>query len=153
MLRVNCYNQQHHHPIDEDIIREVALLFCLNQCPDAAELDVTFVDKETSSRLHDSHFDDPEPTDCMTFPVDHPQDPQAVLGEIVICPEVAASQASEYKTHYKKELLRYLIHGLLHIMGYDDQTDEQRGYMRTQEDLFLQMLTTNEKVSAWLGER
>ncbi|PCI78747.1 rRNA maturation RNase YbeY [Candidatus Aerophobetes bacterium] len=137
MLSVNTYNLQKDFPVDLPLMENVASLFCAKHCPSAISLDITFVDEEKSALLHGQYFNDKTPTDCMTFPVDTPESSEAVLGEIVICPSVAKKQAQEHKTYYKKEIARYLVHGLLHMLGYEDMTQQQQSIIRAQEDLFF----------------
>lgn len=66
-----------------------------------------------SARVHGEFFNDPTPTDVMTF----------MHGEIIICPQVANQQRSMEKLGLHDEILTYLIHGLLHLCGLDDQKD------------------------------
>lgn len=143
MTHTLVYNTQEELPIDSELVKRVATLFCEQKGVKAHTLEITFVDLQTSSERHQDYFNDPTPTDCMTFPVDPPfeESEGSVLGEIVICPEVAEIAAQEHKTDYKKELIRYVIHGLLHMIGYDDKTNQQRQVMREEEDLFLSQLT------------
>lgn len=64
----------------------------------------------------------------------------ALYGEIFICPDVAKEQAKIFKTELSEELLRYVIHGILHIKGYDDRTVNQRLKMRRLENKFIAQL-------------
>jgi probable rRNA maturation factor len=55
-------------------------------------------------------------------------------GEIYICPEVAISQAKEFRTSWQQEVVRYAIHGLLHLQGHDDRSVAGRNKMKREED-------------------
>src|SRR5690606_31692329 len=83
-----------------------------DDCPLAilATLEIALVDDETSSRVHADFMEIEGPTDVITF--HH--------GEIVIGVEVASRQAQEYGEPLARELLRYFVHGLLHLAGHED---------------------------------
>ncbi len=99
------------------------------------EVSLFFVTKRRIQKLHTDFFNDPSPTDCITFPID-PQGPIAashLLGEVVVCPKVALEYAELHHTQALEEVLLYVIHGLLHLIGYDDQTPSQKKTMRKAE--------------------
>ncbi|HSX04099.1 MAG TPA: rRNA maturation RNase YbeY [Rhabdochlamydiaceae bacterium] len=98
-------------------------------------LAVHFVTKNRISHLHHQFFNDPTPTDCITFPID-----PHFLGEIFICPEVAIEYASRKKIDPYVELSRYLIHSFLHLLGFDDQDSQSKRKMRQKENQFLKLL-------------
>ncbi len=99
-----------------------------------ATLEVALVDDETSSHVHEQFMDIQGPTDVITF--HH--------GEIVIGAEVAARQAAEYGEPLARELLRYFVHGLLHLAGHDDQEDDEREQMETAQEAIVRSLWTAE---------
>jgi probable rRNA maturation factor len=93
-------------------------------------VDVALVDDPTSDRVHREFMDIPGCTDVITF--HH--------GEIVIGVEVAFRQAREFGEPPGRELLRYLVHGLRHLAGQEDDTPEARAIMEAaQEDIILQL--------------
>lgn len=97
-----------------------------------ATLEVAFVDDKTSDRVHREFMNIPGCTDVITF--HH--------GEIVIGAEVAARQAAEYGEPYARELLRYFVHGLLHLAGHEDEQDDERAVMEAaQEEIVLALWT------------
>jgi probable rRNA maturation factor len=99
-----------------------------------AELSVVFVDVPTMTDLHVRWMDEPGPTDVLSFPMDEltpPRDdepaPEGLLGDVVICPEVAAKQAVDAGHDVRTEYGVLLTHGILHLLGYDhaDPEDER----------------------------
>ena len=77
------------------------------------------------------------PTDVITF--DLCDDPALrMTGEILICPEVAASQSEEFGTTWQEETVRYVIHGLLHLKGFDDLEPEKRRIMKQHENRWVE---------------
>lgn len=105
-----------------------------------ATLEVALVDDETSDRVHREFMDIEGATDVITF--HH--------GEIVIGAEVAERQATEYGEPLARELLRYFVHGLLHLAGHEDADPEERKAMESaQEAIVLQLWTA--ELEAKLG--
>ncbi|MBW1601034.1 rRNA maturation RNase YbeY [Streptomyces sp. JJ66] len=104
-----------------------------------SELSVIIVDTEAMEQLHTQWMDLPGPTDVMSFPMDElrppgkddDEPPQGLLGDIVLCPEVAARQAEQAPTgHTMDEELQLLtVHGVLHLLGYDHEEPGERAEM------------------------
>lgn len=86
-----------------------------------------FVDDPEIGRLHDAFMGDPSPTDIITFPYDPDDGEQG--GDIVISVDTAARNAGEHGWSLSQELAFLVLHGLLHVLGWDDATDEERAAM------------------------
>lgn len=97
------------------------------------EMGVYFVDKEKIADLHAQFFDDPTPTDCITFPYDDPH----ILGEIFICPEVAQEYIDQHGGSLYEEITLYVVHGFCHLQGLDDQKPEEQEEMRRAEKRWM----------------
>jgi probable rRNA maturation factor len=95
-----------------------------------ATLEVALVDDETSERVHMDFMQIEGPTDVITF--HH--------GEIVIGTEVAKRQAEEYGEPFGREVLRYFVHGLLHLAGHEDAEDEERKVMEAAQERIVEVL-------------
>ncbi len=104
--------------------------------PDA-ELSIVLVDEDTMSSLHERWMDEPGPTDVLSFPMDEirlGQDSDASsepghLGDVVICPTVAARQAEVAGHSDRDEQGVLLTHGILHLLGYDHAEPEEERLM------------------------
>ncbi len=92
------------------------------------EVAIYFITKKKIAQLHDQFFQDPTPTDCISFPLD-----QDHLGEVFVCPAVAIEYAKKKKLDPYEETSLYTIHGLLHLLGYDDLEEKERRTMRKKE--------------------
>lgn len=92
------------------------------------EIEVNLVDDATIARVHAEFLGDDSPTDVITF--HH--------GEILLSVETACRQALELRTSKGKELALYLIHGLLHLAGYDDHEPDQRREMHKIQEIILE---------------
>lgn len=107
------------------------------------ELGVYLVNEERICQLHQEYFDDPSFTDCITFPIDR-EDPKGYLGEVFICPKAALIYTQENGGDPYIELSRYIIHTLLHLLGHDDQSAQERKKMRYLENKYLNLLKTKD---------
>jgi len=105
--------------------------------------------------LHVQWMDLPGPTDVMSFPMDElrpggqDKEPmEGILGDIVLCPTVAARQASEAGHAAAEELLLLTTHGMLHLLGFDhDEPDEEREMFELQRQLLLTFLAGRGRVA------
>lgn len=105
----------------------------------AAEVEIHFVDEAAISALHGQFLHDPSPTDIITFDLGVSPD-QRRLATLCICPAVAQRHARRFKTTLPRELERLIIHGILHLLGYDDHEPAQRRRMRARENRLLARL-------------
>ena len=113
-----------------------------------AELCLRLVDEATMTVLHEKWMDLPGPTDVMSFPMDElrpGRDGEApelgVLGDIVLCPTVAAKQAAQAGHATAEEMLLLTTHGILHLLGYDHaEPEEEKEMFELQRHLLLTFL-------------
>ena len=89
--------------------------------------------------LNRTHLQHDYITDVLSFPLHEPGD--AIEGEIYVDVETAQERFAEFGTSLEAEVLRYVVHGFLHLLGYDDATPEEREAMRLKEDRYLQQFT------------
>lgn len=113
--------------VADDRLHELArfVLSDLNVHPDT-DVAILIVDEEAMTKLHEQWMGEPGPTDVLSFPMDElrPGRPDAptpagLLGDVVICPQVAAAQAEAAGHDMHAEMLVLLTHGLLHLLGFD----------------------------------
>ncbi|MGL5626199.1 MAG: rRNA maturation RNase YbeY [Candidatus Rhabdochlamydia sp.] len=107
------------------------------------EIQIQFVTEKRISQLHSLFFQDPTPTDCITFPIDSALDkPDGyhLLGEIFICPKVAKQYAEKNHINPFEELCRYVVHGILHLIGFEDEKPALRAQMKRKENMCLKHL-------------
>ncbi|MBL8929246.1 MAG: rRNA maturation RNase YbeY [Kineosporiaceae bacterium] len=115
-----------------------------------AELSVILVDEDAMSVLHQQWMDESGPTDVLSFPMDElrpgrdGEDPvPGLLGDVVLCPQVAARQAATAGHSTSEELLLLTTHGILHLLGYDHAEPEEEAEMfALQRRLLLTYLST-----------
>lgn len=117
------------YPIDPRKVTSIAKSVLEAEGISFEEVGIHFVDEREICELHEQFFGDPTPTDCISFPLKGPQ----LLGDIFVCPQIALTYAQKYGKDPFEELILYVIHGLLHLIGYDDMDVKSRAKMRRAE--------------------
>jgi probable rRNA maturation factor len=132
---INVSNQQRDLKVDKGSCRTLvsSILSLFKSTPE--EVSIYFVSKKKISDLHAQFFQDPTPTDCISFPIDKEH-----LGEIFVCPKVAIEYAQKKNLNPHRELALYVVHGLLHLLGFDDLEPKQRRIMRKKEKICMNYL-------------
>jgi probable rRNA maturation factor len=125
---------------DRARMREVARTVLDGEGVKDAEISLAFVDNPTIHRLNQRYLQHDEPTDVLSFPLSEPNTAK-LAGELVIGVEVARAAAQERGHDVQVELALYVIHGLLHLCGYDDHDDADRAAMRERERHYLALLS------------
>lgn len=115
-----------------------------------SELSIQLVDTEVMTDLHVRYLDEPGPTDVMSFPMDELRPGRegatgepGMLGDVVLCPEVAAAQAKAAGHSAVEEMLLLTVHGILHLLGYDHaEPEEEKEMFDLQRKLLLTFLAS-----------
>lgn len=124
--------------IEERVPAALAAVIAIRGSDEEAILDqleiveVSLVSDEAIAAVHGEFMADPTPTDVMTF--HH--------GEILVSADTAMREAPAHGHTHEEELLLYIVHGLLHLNGYDDMTPPARDRMHRRQDEILQQLIT-----------
>jgi probable rRNA maturation factor len=115
-------------------LRKLAALAEIKQM----QLSIAIVDDAQMSDLHEEFMDITGTTDVLTFDLsDDPDDTTVIEGELILCIDEASRQAASRGHETRMELLLYGVHGLLHLMGYDDHDDDDYDRMHAREDELL----------------
>ncbi len=118
--------------VDTDRLLALARhVLAARRVPDDMEVSLLLVDTATIAELNERHMQKSGPTDVLAFPIDEPGESApgapAILGDVVLCPQVAHQQAAELGRTPTAELEMLTVHGLLHLLGMDHATpDEER---------------------------
>ena len=137
-MRVHVATSGIRHSIPTQWLKRIATVAMrASQCPGVAALDVALVDDRTMARLNWQFLRHRGPTDVITFPAgDRSEDD--VLGEIVISVDRAREQARRHGHPVRREVALLLVHGILHLHGYDDQTSRQAARMHARAETILE---------------
>ncbi len=153
-MEVLISNRQKLVEVDLDQIREVALeIMKFEASPEKAELSLVFCDDDFIQKLNKDFRGKNEPTDVLSFPIDEEsfEAEVRVLGDIVISTETAMRQAESFKHPPMLEIIFLLIHGLLHLHGYDHVLKTQRKRMRDREVTIFQHLCDRRLLKCAVG--
>jgi probable rRNA maturation factor len=137
MIRVSIAVPQESVPIDRGRMKQVVRTVLEGEGVSDAAISVAFVDNLTIQQLNRRYLDHDEPTDVLSFPL---SEGKQLQGELVIGAEVGQEQASRRGHDVAAELALYVIHGLLHLTGYDDAMPQAATEMRRRERHYLQVL-------------
>lgn len=134
MVVINFFNESRKKNLQKKRIKDVLIGVCTHFQKNDLTLNVVFVDKQAIKQINKKFLKHNYVTDVISFDL---SDEETSLGEIYICVDVAEYQAKEYRVSLTDELRRLAIHGLLHILGFDDDNDEKKEQMTKLENQFL----------------
>jgi metalloprotein, YbeY/UPF0054 family len=109
------------------------------------EISVSFVEAEEIKRLNAEYRQVDSVTDVLSFPQfddmsDIPEEGEICLGDVVICRQRAEEQAEEFGHSFEREIIYLFTHSILHLLGYDHMTDEDKSEMRAREEEVMEYL-------------
>ena len=141
-MQISIVSHREPEPLDLTAFERLAS-FVLDRedAPEAAELSIAIVDLAEMTELNEKWRGKQGPTDVLSFECDdlcaaEPEEP-VTLGDVVIAPEVAEVQAEEYGHTVEQELNLLLVHGVLHLLGYDHEEDSDATAMQARERALL----------------
>jgi probable rRNA maturation factor len=139
MSKISIATPQEIVEVDRGRMREIGRAVLEGEGIGDYEISLAFVDNPTIHRLNKRYLDHDEPTDVLSFPYSD-AGAKKLTGELILGVEVAKDQAAERGHDVQVELALYVIHGLLHLCGYDDKTEKAAQEMRQRERHYLQAL-------------
>lgn len=114
-------------PVDVETLSALAAECLIGEGVADSELSVSFVTEDEIADLHRRYMDEDGPTDVLSFPLDETdEDGVRVLGDVVVCPAVAARNNP---TEPASEMRLLLVHGILHLLGHDHEREDERASM------------------------
>lgn len=140
-------------------LRLARLVLAEERAPTDAELSLIFVDEDAIADLNGRFLGGDGPTDVLAFPIDddhvpagrhpdtggrgpgavgEPEDPPIVLGDVLVCPTVAARQAPDHSVDVDDELALLVVHGVLHLLNYDHADEVEAASMQRRERELLE---------------
>ncbi len=138
MSKISVATPQEIVAVDRKRVREVARAVLEGEAVKDYEISLAFVDNATIHRLNKQFLQHDEPTDVLSFPLG--EGGGKLSGELVVGVEVALASAQDAGHDVQAELALYVIHGLLHLCGYDDHEEDDILEIRRRERHYLQLL-------------
>lgn len=135
VITVEIHDDQSHVPVDHRRLQEAVRGILEDHGVGRAQISLALVDDRTVRRLHHRYLNDDAATDVLSFALERSED--SLEGEVVVSAEMARRTAQRLGWPAEDELLLYVVHGTLHLVGYDDATPEQRAEMGRRERAYL----------------
>jgi len=140
-VRAPVVNRQRAVPVDVAALRRAALWAMRHEgCPSGSEVSIAVVDDAAMAELNRRYRRRAGSTDVLAFP----QEGGGLLGDVVVCAERAAAQARRYRHALERELRLLVIHGVLHLLGYEDTSPRGAQRMRRRQRELLRSLEAAE---------
>jgi probable rRNA maturation factor len=158
-IDVFAADEQSELPIDLSRWSELArCVLDAHEVKDEVEVSLMFVDEETIAQLRERFMGESGPTDVLAFPIDEEPDrggrspdqggpgpggeldeeeAPVLLGDVVVCPKVAANNALEQGVSLDDEIALLVVHGLLHLLGMDHEEEDEAQRMERREQQLL----------------
>ena len=143
---VSVHDERADPMADTECYHDLAVAALLSQgVAGPCELSVTFVDPDEMAELNRRHMHAEGPTDVLSFPIDGDatigpgahggtdDPPPLLLGDVVICPAVAATNAPDHAGSYDDEIALLIVHGILHLLGHDHADPDESAVMQARE--------------------
>lgn len=137
-MHIQLTSHRDPEPLDLGAFERLAA-FVLDRedAPEQSELSIAIVDEAEMTELNKRYRDIDGPTDVLSFGCDDPcpveSDEPITLGDVVIAPSIAERQAEEYGHTVEQELNLLLVHGILHLLGYTHDAEEDASAMEERE--------------------
>jgi probable rRNA maturation factor len=132
---VEIANEQSTCAIDESLICRAVLQVLAGEGVATGQISVAVVDDPTIHEINRRHLEHDYPTDVISFVLERQGD--HLEGEVIASAETAQSVAADLDWPVQNELLLYVVHGTLHLVGYDDRSELDREEMRSRERHYL----------------
>jgi probable rRNA maturation factor len=140
-MTLTIVNRQHSPKINVRALREITSTLLTELAGPNATLEINLVSPAQMAGVNQTFLQHEGPTDVITFDYREPGPDAPLNGELFICPAVAVTQAREFGTEWRSELVRYVIHGMLHLLGYDDLEPVDRRKMKQVEGRWVRAIS------------
>ncbi len=143
---IDLANEQTVLAVDDVPLRRAVEIVLEDSGQAAATVSIAVVDDPTIHELNRAYLRHDYPTDVLSFSLGEPGEP--IDGQIVVSAETAMARAAEYGWPAEHELLLYVVHGALHLVGHDDKSPDAKSAMRAAERRILAMLNISQPDSS-----
>lgn len=142
-VRISIISEGVKLPLTKNEIKRLALKILSLAKEENSSVSLVFVNDESMRALNRKYRKIDRPTDCLTFPMREGEDSQLnpeLLGDVVISVDTAKRNAKSFGTDIKDEATLYIIHGILHLLGFNDTDRRERAKMKSLEENILRRL-------------
>jgi probable rRNA maturation factor len=139
-LLLEILDEQDDLVVDLEKVRNLCEHILADGNINSGKINVVLVNSDTIQQYNRDFLQHDYPTDTISFPTEYRRNEGYLEGEVLACAEVAKERAKEFGWTPEEELLLYIVHGMLHLIGFDDATPEQQAVMQEQERTYLARL-------------
>lgn len=136
-MAVQFFYENVEFDINKEIVKKWVDLTVRNENYDIGDINIIFTDDNTILSINHNYLQREYPTDIISFNL---SESDTVCGDVFISVDTVQHNATQYQVSTTDELMRVIIHGILHLMGYRDYTDQEKTFMRKKEDEYLTKL-------------
>ena len=133
-------DEQDELVVDLEKVRTICEHILADAAIHSGKINVVLVDSDTIHQYNRDFLQHDYPTDAISFLLEDRRNEGSLEGEVLACTEVAKDRAEEFGWTAEEELLLYVVHGMLHLVGWDDSTAEQQTAMQEKERHYLATL-------------
>src|SRR5262245_3053730 len=137
-LTIEINDENQHHSVDAARLKKAVRFILRDAGIRSAEISIAIVSDDRMHELNRQYLQHDYPTDVLSFVLAHNARAKSLDGEIIASSDYAAREALRYRWTTDDELLLYIIHGCLHLVGYDDTTAKGKAAMREAEGKYLE---------------
>lgn len=142
-LKVEIFNPSDHQlPFRESDASSLVEQIETGESVQFVSVEIVFTDEDGIVNINSEYLDRDYITDIISFRLDDNESNQAIEGVLYCCAPRIAEQSADFDSDPETEFLRIIVHGLLHLTGYDDQTDSDKAAMTALENRYLQSLSS-----------
>jgi len=132
-MSITVINDNDKYEVNVKKVRDVIALVLKGEKHPKAEVSIKFCDNNYMQKLNKQYFNRNNPTDVISFPAEESK----YLGDILVSSEMAEQRAPEFDNSFQEELILYIIHGVLHLVGFNDINPFERELMQEKEEYYL----------------
>lgn len=137
-FQVHLADEQNRYPVDAARLQQAVQAILQDSSFRSAEVSIAVVDDPSIHKLNRQYLDHDYPTDVLSFPLVEEGD--HLEGQLIVSADTAANNATEYGWSAENELLLYVVHGALHLVGYRDKSPTDIEAMRAAEVMYLRRM-------------
>jgi len=136
-------NRQRARPLNTKFLRDIVRTLLVEELSrDDFEIGISIVGEQAMTRMNEGYLRHQGSTDVISFDYTDARRPKFLTGEIFVCLDEALVQARRFRVSWQNELVRYVVHGILHLSGFDDKTAAAHRKMKREEDRLMKNLSS-----------
>lgn len=140
-------NRQRARPLNTKFFRDIVRALLAEELSrNEFDIGISIIDEKAMTRMNEGYLRHKGSTDVITFDYADATRPKCLAGEIFVCLNEAIVQAPRFRVRWENELVRYVVHGILHLYGYDDKTAANRRKMKREENRLMRHLAARFKL-------